>query len=191
MKIQSLFVLVFVFLTTSLSAQFETTSDTTKSESEFNGPKTKPQPTPLKERIVLGGGLDLQFGNYTVIGLTPLVGYSVTDKFLVGGIFTYRYIQDNSAGSGYSTSTYGVTPFARYTLFKGLFVHAEYEMLYGQYYVNDDPVWINSLLIGGGYGVKLGNRGFAGIYMLWNVTPDANYPIYDRPQVRMTFGVGL
>ena len=64
-------------------------------------------------------------------------------------------------------------------------------MLYGQYYINDDPRWLKSLLVGGGYGVQLGSHGFAGIYILWNVTPDANYPIYDQPVVRMNFGVGL
>jgi hypothetical protein len=191
MRHQIISVLIFSLISFGLKAQFEPTNDGSSSTPVHQGPKTKEQPKPLKERLVIGGGLDLQFGNYTVIGLTPLVGYKVTDKFLAGGIFTYRYIQDNRYNPSYSASTYGVTPFARYTIFKGLFAHAEYEMLYGKYFINDSARWINSLLVGGGYGTPLGNNGFVGVYVLWNVTPNADYPLYEKPVIRMSFGIGL
>ncbi len=183
---------IFVLLTSfNLSAQFETASDSSSSSSEYKGQKSKAQAPPLSERINVGGGLDLRFGEITVIGLTPLIGYKVTDKFMLGTILTYRYFSDNRPGVNYTTSTYGVTPFARFNIFKGLFAHAEYEMLYGEYYYNDGGRWINSLLVGGGYGVPLGEKGFAGVYVLWNLTPDPLYPIYDEPVIRMSFGVGL
>jgi hypothetical protein len=189
---KSSFLIILVLLTSfSLSAQFETTSDSSSSSDTYKGPKSKPQAAPLSERINVGGGFDLRFGEITVIGLTPLIAYKVTDKFMLGTILTYRYFRDNRPGIQYSTSTYGVTPFARHTIFKGLFVHAEYEMLYGEYYYNDDARWLNSLLVGGGYGVPLGDKGFAGVYVLWNLTPDPLYPIYEQPVIRMSFGVGL
>lgn len=191
MRINVFLILSFLIFSLSAQAQFEDPEDANAQTTTTQAPKTKPQPKPLKDRIVVGGGLDLQFGNITVIGLTPLLGYAVTDKLVVGGIFTYRYFKDNRPGANYSTSTYGVTPFARFVIFKGLFAHAEYEMLYGEYRYNDGMRWVNSLLVGGGYGMQIGDHGFAGMYMLWNLTPDANYPIYEQPVLRVNFGVGF
>jgi len=191
MKINVFLIFSFLIFSFNTKAQFEDPKDANMHTSTPQSQKIEAKPSRIKEKIVVGGGLDLQFGNYTIIGLTPLVGYTVTDKFLVGGIFTYRYFKDNRPVVGYSTSTYGITPFARYNIFKGLFAHVEYEMLYGEYYINDDPRWINSLLVGGGYGTPIGENGFAGIYVLWNVTQDPNYPIYEQPVLRMSFGVGL
>lgn len=185
--------LLMMMISIVTQAQFETSGES-GSSSTYTPPKnTKPPSEPIKDRIVVGGGLNLSFGTYTYIGLTPLIGYRATDKLIVGSIFTYQYTKDTRPGYNYSTSFYGVTPFARYSIFSGLFAHAEYEMLYGEYYYNDDPRWINSLLIGGGYGYPIGNNGFIGIYILWNVTPDSNplYHIYERPVLRMSFGIGL
>lgn len=191
MKISVFVIISLLFVSFSSSAQFETTNDSAASQGVTKAPKTKAQPRPLKEKIVVGGGLDLRFGDITVIGVTPLIGYTVTDKFIVGSVFTYRYFSDNRPTVNYSTSTYGIAPFARYNIFKGLFAHVEYEMLYGEYYYNDGNRWVNSLLVGGGYGVQLGRAGFAGLYVLWNLTEDPNYPIYSAPVVRMSFGVGF
>jgi hypothetical protein len=182
---------LFIFLSFNVSAQFETTNDSSTAPSHFQGPQTKKKSPPLKERINIGGGLDLRFGDITVVGLTPLIGYKVDENLMVGTILTYRYFKDNRPGFKYSTTTYGISPFARYNIFKGLFAHVEYEMLYGEFRYNDDPRWLNSLFVGGGYGVPLGNNGFAGIYVLWNLTEDPNYLIYNNPVLRMSFGVGF
>jgi hypothetical protein len=171
-------------------AQFESPSDSTKSPTPSSTKTVQPK-TPFREKLVLGGGLDLQFGKYTVIGLTPLLAYAVTDKLLLGSIFTYRYFKNNQVGFEYSTNTYGVSPFARYFIFKGLFAHAEYELLYGEFYYNQGSVWVDSFLVGGGYGQRIGKNGFAGIYVLWNITEDPNYQIYNNPIFRISFGVGL
>ena len=193
MKVYILTILSIIFFQLTVSAQFEGSNDGKAPDPNTNVPKTKPQPKPLKDRIVLGGGLDLRFGDITVIGITPLVGYKVTDKLIAGLNLTYRYVSYNYLVPTYTTSTYGIAPFMRYDIYKGLFAHAEYEFLYGQYYFNDDSRWVNSLLVGGGYGAAIGSSGFVGIYVLWNITPDANplYQIYTKPQLRMSFGIGL
>lgn len=192
MKIKNILLLVLMSVSIHAMAQFETTTDgstsTQKTPKRNNQVKTT---TPIKDKIVVGGGLDLQFGDITFIGLTPLVGYKATDELLIGGIFTYRYFKDERYNPSYSTSTYGIAPFARYTIFKGLFAHVEYEMLYGEFDYNRDPFWIDSFFVGGGYGVTIGNSGFAGIYILWNLTEDPNYILYSNPVVRMSFGIGL
>ena len=183
--------MLFIFATQfNVIAQFET-PETNSQQTTSQKPKVEPPKEPFKDKIVVGGGLDLQFGTITAIGLTPLVGYSVTDNLLVGGILTYRYFRDNTPGFDYSTSTYGVSPFARFFIYKGLFVHVEYEMLYGEFIYRQDPVWVNSFLVGGGYGSRIGKRGFAGVYIMWNLTENPTYPIYTNPIFRMSFGVGI
>lgn len=179
---------LFIVLGSNCFAQFETNEQTTTPTASENS-RIQNHSTPLVEKLVVGGGFDLRFGNVTVVGLTPLVGYSVTDDFLLGGIFTYRYFKDNV--TNYSTSTYGVAPFARYFVYKGLFAHAEYEMLNGEFYYKQGNVWVNSMLVGFGYASRIGDRGFVGFYALWNLTEQENYIIYNQPTFRINFGIGL
>lgn len=191
-------VLVLLFSSASVFAQFETTPSDSSSTTSSKTKKSRKsnqvkQQTSIKDKLVLGGGLDLQFGTITSIGVTPLVGYLVTEKFMVGGVFTYRYFKNDYFIPSYSTSTYGVAPFARYNIFKGFFAHVEYEMLYGEWVYLDDPFWLNSFFVGGGYNVAIGGRGFAGIYFLWNLTQNdqLKYQPYNNPTMRVSFGVGL
>ncbi len=193
MKIKKIVLLALISVSLNAFGQFEPTP-TDETPTKQKAPKTNKQVktnTPIKEKIIVGGGLDLQFGNITFVGVTPLLAYKVTDELMVGGIFTYRYFKNDLYIPSYSTSTYGVAPFARYTIFKGLFAHVEYEMLYGDFAINDNPFWVNSFFVGGGYGFPIGNNGFAGIYLLWNLTEDPNYILYSNPVVRMSFGIGL
>lgn len=189
MKLINIAILFFLWVPFGGICQFETPNDTTSSTPSFNGPEDKS--TSILENIVVGGGFDLQFGNYTVIGLTPLVAYTITDDFLAGTIFTYRYFSDNRPTPNYTTTSYGISPFLRYNLFKGIFAHAEYEMLSGEFYYNDERTWVNSLFVGGGYSNSLGQKGFVGIYVLWNLTENPDYIIYNNPVIRMSFGVGI
>ncbi|MGB0391802.1 MAG: hypothetical protein ACPGVC_06880 [Salibacteraceae bacterium] len=157
-----------------------------------SSPSAKPSGgRPLGDNLVVGGGLDLQFGNITAIGVTPLIAYAITDNVLIGSIFTYRYFNDNRAGSSYSTSTYGIAPFARVFVYEGLFIHGEYEMLYGEFDYQREHFWVNSLLAGAGYGSRIGDKGFAGVYLLWNFTEHDIYKIYSNPIIRFSIGVGL
>lgn len=42
-------------------------------------------------RVTLGGGLGLQFGDYTVVNIAPQVGYNVSSYLNAGAGFTYSY----------------------------------------------------------------------------------------------------
>lgn len=189
MKVIYLVTLSLLVFSMNVSAQFED-PETTSTQGTSPTNTVKPNSS-IKDKLVLGGGLDLQFGSITSIGLTPLVAYAVNEKFLVGGIFTYRYFNNSNPGYEYTTSTYGVAPFARYFLFQGFFVHGEYEMLNGEFYRNQGRTWVNSLFAGAGYASRIGKNGFAGLYVLWNLTEDPNYIIYNNPVFRVSFGVGL
>jgi hypothetical protein len=91
----------------------------------------------------------------------------------------------------YSTSTYGIAPFLRYQIYGGFFAHVEYEAIYGEWDYQRDAFWIDSFFVGGGYMVPIGNNGFFGLYLLWNLTEDPNYIIYSNPVVRTSFGFGF
>ncbi len=79
------------------------------------------------ERLSYGGNLGLNFGNITLINVTPSVGYRFTPKFTSGLTATYQFLRNNLIG--FQTSMYGGGPFARYRFFRGWFAHAQYEIL--------------------------------------------------------------
>ncbi len=100
---------------------------------------------PFKDRIFIGGGLGFSVGNYSsLIDVSPLVGYAVTDNFVAGIGLTYKYYRlkdyyqniDNGDLFDYKTNIYGGSIWARYFLtgidipvLENMFLHAEIEPL--------------------------------------------------------------
>lgn len=57
--------------------------------------------------ITIGGGLGLQFGDYTLINVAPQIGYNLGSKFNVGGGFTYTYFSEKYNNNQYKqTNSY-------------------------------------------------------------------------------------
>ena len=51
---------------------------------------------PFRQRLNFGGGISgLSFGNPTSIGVSPMVGYSLTNNAIVGVALTYQYYSDS------------------------------------------------------------------------------------------------
>jgi long-subunit fatty acid transport protein len=151
-------------------------------------------PYDWKKRFFTGGGIGLQFGSYTYIGVFPIIGYRVTEKFSVGTGFTYIYAEEPAIH--YSTSVYGGKFFAEYDVFRGLAPHIEYEFQNLEVY-NPTPsqfepqrVNVNSLLIGVSYTQQLGENSGVYIQLLYNVIEDIYSP-YENPILRVGFNVGL
>lgn len=69
---------------------------------------------PLRQRIRIGGGIGgLQFGNPTVVSVSPMVGYQVTNDFTAGLAVDYQYTKY----TGYNAlSLYGPRLFGQYRL---------------------------------------------------------------------------
>lgn len=101
---------------------------------------------PFIERISIGGALGLSFGsNSTLVDVSPIVGYSLTDNFIIGLGFTYKYYQYNdfyqkvadiSSYTDLKNNIYGGSIFARYFLtnigvpfIENMFLHVEVEPL--------------------------------------------------------------
>lgn len=183
--------LLILFFTPVISyAQFESQEQQSKTTPTVKQP-VKKKKEPFSEKLVVGGGLDFALGNIISIGVTPLIGYELTETTLIGGAFTYRYFENRTISPSYSTNTFGAAPFIRQHFLESFFVHAEYEFLNGQWAYNRENQWVENFLVGGGYRSYVGDSGFFSVYLLWNVSEDPQYSIYNNPIIRMNFGVAL
>lgn len=151
------------------------------------------RPESFLDRLYFGGNFGLQFGTYTLINLSPNVGYKITDKLSMGLGFTYQYIKYQDLGF----HTYGPSVFARYKIVDYLFAHVENEVLnvpvitvdqFGNV-LNEERAIINSLLVGGGYMQSTDNFGFYAM-VLFNLTEETYTP-YTNPIIRLGFGYGF
>lgn len=58
-------------------------------------------------KITVGGGLGLQFGDYTLINIAPQVGYNLNKNINVGAGFSYSYFNDKYGTIRYKQSYFG------------------------------------------------------------------------------------
>lgn len=147
------------------------------------------------DNLFFGGNFGLQFGSQTYIELAPLIGYKITERLSAGLGLKYIYykIKDNYSTLNYSTNSYGGGPFARFTLFEGLFLHGEYEILnleVPDLYNNLIRENITSVFLGGGYRQMIGDRSSIDFLLLYNINDNRNSP-YVNPVIRIGFGFGI
>jgi len=182
--------LIAVLLSSSLLSQNENGNN----YSNDNGFKFE------KNRLFTGGNLGLQFGTYTSIDVSPIIGYYFTNKFAagIGAIYQYNGFKDNiNPANSYNTNIYGANCFLRYYLFKNIFAHAEYEALnletlyFDQLNRYSTPrFWVQSVLLGGGYRQPIGEHSSVNIMLLYNINETVDSP-YSNPIIRMGFDIGL
>jgi hypothetical protein len=86
------------------------------------------------QRLRFGGGLsNLSFGNPTSVGLSPVLGYMLSDKVIVGAGVTYQYYSLRLFNGRLTNNLFAYRGFARHSLpfLQGLvqnaFAQAEYE----------------------------------------------------------------
>lgn len=161
------------------------------------GTSTKDQSgkKPFWDRVYIGGDVSLNFGNITVIGATPMIGYNISERWSAGVGATYLYFSQNVRGFGrYSTSIYGGNVFSRFLITDQIFAQSEYHLLSVDAYnfeldrfgrVNV-PIWY----VGGGYRAQVGANSFIMIMALIDLIEDINSP-YANPQIRGGISLGL
>ena len=156
----------------------------------FPNPEKKPS---FKDRIFFGGGLGLQFGQVTIIDVSPIVGYKLTNRIHPGIGLSYSYYNDKRYNIPLEYSDYGGSVFVRMFIFEGLFAQAEAEYLNikvfkflnnGTYETSRQ--WIDSYLIGGGYFQKIGEKSGMYFMILWNLNQTELTP-YSNPVLRIGF----
>jgi hypothetical protein len=116
----------------------------------------------FKERIVTGGGLGLGFGSVQdYISLSPVIGYSLTKKFIAGTGITYRYTNYKITTPSIKLNDYAISPFLRYNIYRGFFAQTEYEYLNYEFPVNTAETIrmdFRSFLAGGGLVQPIGRN---------------------------------
>jgi hypothetical protein len=147
--------------------------------------------TPFKERIVTGGGMGLGFGSgQDFFSISPVIGYQITRKLMAGTGFTYRYTNYKYYKPSIKLKDYGVNPFARFTVYRNIFLQTEYEYLNYEFPLSVRETTrkgFGSFLAGGGFIQPLGKKVglyFMALYNFSYKTPRlGEYSPYDSPLV--------
>lgn len=148
----------------------------------------------------------LSFGNSTYIEVSPMLGYHVMDRLVVGLGPHYIYQSVKTTPSNpysYETHVFGIKGFARFALitnaeqflpinlFNDLFVHVEYEGMSLEkniYYNQGDQgrFLYHGFLIGGGFNQRLGMYNSVSFMVLWDLNETSTSP-YSNPVFRIGF----
>jgi len=168
------------------------------------------------DRLVVGGSLNLWLGSITNIGIAPMIGYRITDKFAAGvkvGYNYYRYkdqfsyINFNNETKYYTVkqNLYSASIWARHMIWENIFAAAELEANIYDYYdgtyewnsagteltFNKKLVTAPSVLIGAGFKQPLSDRASFTATILFDVLQD-KYSLYNgQPDFRFGFLVGF
>jgi hypothetical protein len=159
--------------------------------------QTESGDTPIS-RVYVGANFGLQFGNFTMIDISPLAGYNLTNWLSAGIGGTYMFINFRSQSQNYNTNFYGIRGFARGLIGQQFFLHSEYELLNGEKllpnqsgFLNLQRTWQPSFWVGGGYRTPAGNNSFFTFTLLYNLldTPDSFYGNPITARVGYIFGL--
>lgn len=164
-----------------------------------------------KEKLFAGGNFGFSFGHYTLINVSPQIGYRF-NRFVSAGLgLNLQYVstkEKNEYGNDYfKTSEWvtGLNLFGRFYPVERFFVQAQPEINYrfgnttyyrtldnlptNQTYKNDAEI-VSCFLAGGGYSAPAG-KGRIIITVLYDVFQRPNSPYGNQPVVNFGYNVGL
>lgn len=156
----------------------------------------KQRNTDWLKRVTYGGNTQLYFSSYfTFIDISPSIGFTPFERFNFGIGFIYFYSSTNYSGYGrFQQSAYGGMAYARYFVTDNFFAQAQYDKLRQTDIFNfnnpKEKVWVDYLLIGGGYSVDLGKNARATTSIMLNVSPH-RLSIYPNPIIQFGFIAGF
>jgi hypothetical protein len=154
----------------------------------------------FRQRLFFGGNFGLQFGTYTDIQISPIVGYWLLPRVAVAAGPTYRYMKDSYD----RTAVYGGKGYLQFVLIQdmgkvlsggvhtGVFIHFEDELVslktsfwkYPPY--ESDRFYLNTALLGLGISQPLGERASLNFMVLWPLS-ESDYELYSKPDIRVSF----
>lgn len=165
-----------------------------------------------KDKLFTGGSVNVNFSSgTTMLGITPQLGYSLTNWADAGINFNLNYISqrdNNEYGDKLRQTTYGPGAFVRLFPVNFIFGTAQYEYntirqkyipaTNGSYQPYVQRVNSGSLLVGGGYagGRQRGSNTYYYLSVMWDVAGDPNSPYVDglgrsTPVIRAGYNIGL
>lgn len=162
-------------------------------------------------RVIFGGGFVLGVGGgITDIGISPVIGYRITDKFSAGIGLGYQYYKDKfatqyidkSTGAihdyAFKTSIYTASIWARYLIWNNIFVHLEPEMNSFEQWrqpdnftINKERIYVPSLLVGAGLRQPVSDRLSLVGTILYDVLQEEDSPYKGRLDIRFGINVGF
>jgi hypothetical protein len=154
-----------------------------------------------KSKLFIGGNLGLAFGTYTVVNISPQVGYHFSPMFAAGVGINYSYY---GYDDGYlnSKQTYaGMNVFGRFYPIQQLFIQVQPELNYmwasqridgaaqdqGTIKINQ---FVPSLLLGGGAAIPAG-RGAIVISVMYDVLQNVWSPYYHQAVYGFGYNIGF
>lgn len=161
-----------------------------------------------KDKLFTGGSANVGFSNgSTMLGITPQLGYSLTNWLDAGITFNLNYIsqRDYSSTDKIRQTTYGPGAFVRLFPVKFLFATTQFEFntIQQKYISSNFPteknsVNANSFLVGAGYagGRERGSNTYYYLSVMWDLGGDKNSPYVDQfgranPVIRAGYNIGL
>ncbi len=175
----------------TLNAQVDSVYYGNKSRDTTTVKKTKKKQDWLK-KVTYGTNFGLLFGNYTYINLSPNIGYNFSKNFNAGVGLIYNYFSINY-GVQYgriSQTVYGHHTYARYMVTQNTFLLAQYDrLLQPNFYSNSNPdqkIWVDYVMAGGGYRLKLGNKSALMTSIMYNFTASP-LSIFQNPIIQIGF----
>jgi len=148
------------------------------------GTRTIDENSDWKDRLYFGGGLGLSAGSgYTMISVSPIVGYMITNR-LSGGIgVTYQYYKSGD----FTDNRYGGQLFMRVNVIKQIFAYGSYEFMnYGTYTITGDEGprnTVSRLPLGLGLSQPIGNRSSVNFLAAYDVLYDDQLGAYNSPWI--------
>ncbi len=167
-------------------------------------------------RIIVGGwGLFGIGSGVTNVGVTPILGYRITDNFSAGIGFGYQYLRvkdyylvntsfTTTEGRPLNMHIYSPSVWARHIIWNNIFAHAEYEHNISSYkeYINNtlvDPPYetrdvninVPCLLLGGGLRQPVGERSSFVFMALYDVLQNQYSPYRNTIAIRVGFNFGF
>jgi hypothetical protein len=151
-----------------------------------------------RDKLIIGGGIALSFGQLTNLGISPMVGYAITPKFSAGLGLGYQHLsiknfwevndfKNNTVEyKPFRSSVYSGSVWARYLILPSLFGHVELEYNtmsfkeYGYDFLNDKVTTSRtiysapSLLVGLGFRQPLTDRASFSIMALYDALNGQN-----------------
>ena len=168
--------------------------DTTQLVEEIDEPAKPVQAKPKgASKLYYGGNIGLSVGSYTMVGIYPLIGYSITPKFSVGVKFLYQYVSDKRYSETYTASNYGGSVFARFRIIPAIYLHAEYaQMSYDLYNAlgESNRTSVPFVFLGAGFRKSLGGAVWLNAQVVFDVLQDSNSP-YNNWEPFFSLGVGV
>ncbi len=153
-----------------------------------------------KSKLFFGGNLGLAFGTYTIVNVSPLVGYQFTPVLAAGVGINYSYYGYNDGIWNYKQSYAGMSIFGRIYPIRQFFIQVQPEENYmwlSQSLIGQDqpPIKINqfvpSLLLGGGAAIPTGGNGAFTISIMYDVLQNIYSPFYHQAVYGFGYSMGF